>query len=283
MDHHRGGRGRGRISPLRATQADRGVSHGAPGGRVLERDRRVRPGFRAGLVGRRSHRAIGHAGPRRRQPAATQPSEQPAVVGRDRAGGAVRTAPRRGRGHVGTWLAAAVCARADGFTHRHVGHGRVGGLGVARSPPVTARSVGADRLASGLRADVAGRVCVRARHGPHHWRRGPPLAGWRWRHLQLALCDLVQHARDDRARTLAGVGFGEFNLAWTLSEFPSRPTAFFDHTHNLPLQLLVGAGRSAGFAGLCVADGRTVSGVAPGLELRRRSRRRQASRVHDGA
>lgn len=40
----------------------------------------------------------------------------------------------------------------------------------------------------------------------------------------------------------AGVGFGEFNLAWTLTPFPGRPTAFFDHTHNLPLQLAVELG-----------------------------------------
>ena len=40
----------------------------------------------------------------------------------------------------------------------------------------------------------------------------------------------------------AGVGYGEFNIAWTLSAFPDRPTAFFDHTHNLPLQLLVELG-----------------------------------------
>jgi len=40
----------------------------------------------------------------------------------------------------------------------------------------------------------------------------------------------------------SGVGWGEFNLAWTLSAFPHRPTAFFDHTHNLPLQLLVELG-----------------------------------------
>ena len=39
-----------------------------------------------------------------------------------------------------------------------------------------------------------------------------------------------------------GVGFGEFNLAWTLTPFPGRPTAFFDHTHNLPLQLAVELG-----------------------------------------
>jgi O-antigen ligase len=35
----------------------------------------------------------------------------------------------------------------------------------------------------------------------------------------------------------AGVGFGEFNLAWTLTPFPGRPTAYFDHAHNLPLHL----------------------------------------------
>jgi O-antigen ligase len=39
-----------------------------------------------------------------------------------------------------------------------------------------------------------------------------------------------------------GVGFGEFNLAWTLTAFPGRPTAFFDHTHNLELQLAVELG-----------------------------------------
>jgi O-antigen ligase len=36
-----------------------------------------------------------------------------------------------------------------------------------------------------------------------------------------------------------GVGYGEFNLAWTLTPFPERPIAFFDHTHNLPLQWAV--------------------------------------------
>lgn len=48
------------------------------------------------------------------------------------------------------------------------------------------------------------------------------------------------------ANPLAGVGFGEFNLAWTLSAFPGRPTAYFDHTHNLPLQLLVELGLPLG-------------------------------------
>ena len=40
----------------------------------------------------------------------------------------------------------------------------------------------------------------------------------------------------------AGVGFGEFNFAWTLTPFPGRPVAFFDHTHNLLLQFAVELG-----------------------------------------
>ncbi len=39
-----------------------------------------------------------------------------------------------------------------------------------------------------------------------------------------------------------GVGMGNFNYAWTLTPFPGRPVAFFDHTHNLPLQFAVELG-----------------------------------------
>ncbi|KNZ33392.1 MAG: hypothetical protein AD742_06835 [Methylibium sp. NZG] len=39
------------------------------------------------------------------------------------------------------------------------------------------------------------------------------------------------------AHPWVGVGFGEFNFAWTLTPFPGRPVAFFDHAHNLPLHL----------------------------------------------
>ena len=45
-----------------------------------------------------------------------------------------------------------------------------------------------------------------------------------------------------RMHPWAGVGFGEFNFAWTLTPFPGRPLAFFDHTHNLVLQFLVELG-----------------------------------------
>ncbi|KQW46638.1 MULTISPECIES: PglL family O-oligosaccharyltransferase [unclassified Roseateles] len=52
--------------------------------------------------------------------------------------------------------------------------------------------------------------------------------------------------RDAWALTLAnpwlGVGWGEFNFAWSLTPFPARPIAFFDHTHNLPAQLAVELG-----------------------------------------
>ncbi len=44
------------------------------------------------------------------------------------------------------------------------------------------------------------------------------------------------------ANPWTGTGFGEFNLAWTMTPFVNRPTAFFDHTHNLPLQLMVELG-----------------------------------------
>jgi O-antigen ligase len=39
-----------------------------------------------------------------------------------------------------------------------------------------------------------------------------------------------------RAHPWLGVGFGEFNFAWTLTPFPGRPREFFDHAHDLPLQ-----------------------------------------------
>ena len=45
-----------------------------------------------------------------------------------------------------------------------------------------------------------------------------------------------------------GVGWGNFNFAWTLSAFPDRPVAFFDHTHNLVLQLAVELGIPAALA-----------------------------------
>lgn len=45
-----------------------------------------------------------------------------------------------------------------------------------------------------------------------------------------------------QAHPWAGVGWGQFNFAWSLTPFPQRPVAFFDHTHNLPLQWAVELG-----------------------------------------
>jgi O-antigen ligase len=42
-----------------------------------------------------------------------------------------------------------------------------------------------------------------------------------------------------------GVGWGHFNFAWSLTPFPHRPTAFFDHSHNLFLQFAVELGLPA--------------------------------------
>jgi len=42
-----------------------------------------------------------------------------------------------------------------------------------------------------------------------------------------------------QANPWLGVGYGEFNVAWTLTPFPTRPVAFFDHTHNLLMQWAV--------------------------------------------
>ncbi len=45
-----------------------------------------------------------------------------------------------------------------------------------------------------------------------------------------------------RANPWTGVGWGDFNLAWSMTPFPDRPIAFFDHTHNIVMQLAVELG-----------------------------------------
>jgi O-antigen ligase len=45
-----------------------------------------------------------------------------------------------------------------------------------------------------------------------------------------------------KANPWAGVGWGDFNLAWSMTPFPDRPVAFFDHTHNIVMQLAVELG-----------------------------------------
>lgn len=52
-----------------------------------------------------------------------------------------------------------------------------------------------------------------------------------------------------------GVGYGRFNFAWTMTPFPGRPVAFFDHTHNIVLQWAVefGVPMAALMLALCLA------------------------------
>lgn len=51
---------------------------------------------------------------------------------------------------------------------------------------------------------------------------------------------------------LTGSGWGDFNFAWTMTPFPDRPVAFFDHTHNLEMQLLVEMGLPLGLLTLAL-------------------------------
>lgn len=49
-----------------------------------------------------------------------------------------------------------------------------------------------------------------------------------------------------RMHPWTGVGWGEFNFALTMTPMPGRPNSFVDHTHNLPMQLLVELGWPVG-------------------------------------
>ncbi|MEY4414379.1 MAG: hypothetical protein RIQ53_1672 [Pseudomonadota bacterium] len=62
------------------------------------------------------------------------------------------------------------------------------------------------------------------------------------------------------ANPWSGVGWGEYNLAWTLTGYPNRPTAFFDHAHNLPLQLLAELGIPLGSAVLVLTTMTVLAG-----------------------
>ena len=80
-----------------------------------------------------------------------------------------------------------------------------------------------------------------------------------------------------RMHPWTGVGWGNFNFAWTLTAFPGRPVAFFDHTHNLVLQLLVELGVPLGsvvllllggaYAGLVRQALRPGTGPTPAMAL----------------
>ncbi|MEO8299570.1 MAG: Wzy polymerase domain-containing protein, partial [Burkholderiales bacterium] len=61
-----------------------------------------------------------------------------------------------------------------------------------------------------------------------------------------------------------GVGPGAYNFVWSLTPFAGRPVAFFDHSHNLPMQLAVESGLPFAIAvvlGLCWAFWRSRAGL----------------------
>ena len=45
-----------------------------------------------------------------------------------------------------------------------------------------------------------------------------------------------------RTHPWTGVGFGAYNFIWSMTPFPGRPVAFYDHSHNAVLQLAVESG-----------------------------------------
>lgn len=106
-----------------------------------------------------------------------------------------------------------------------------------------------------------------------------------WQHTHFYAADRLQSSSDISSSRFAiwrnawelvmqnpwtGVGWGHFNFAWTFTPFPDRPIAFFDHTHNLPLQLAVELGlpATAALLGLLAwalwrARGAWQAGAAP--------------------
>jgi len=71
-----------------------------------------------------------------------------------------------------------------------------------------------------------------------------------------------------RMHPWAGVGFGEFNFAWTLTPFPGRPVAFFDHTHNIVLQFAVELGVPLALTVLVLLAWAMVAAVRAALDAR---------------
>ena len=71
------------------------------------------------------------------------------------------------------------------------------------------------------------------------------------------------------AQPWAGVGWGRFNVAWTLTPMTDRPPALFGHAHNLPLHLMVELGVVLGLAccgallGLVLLGARRAWSAAP--------------------
>ncbi len=108
-----------------------------------------------------------------------------------------------------------------------------------RGLPRTVRWHGAAAVAGCLLAMAAMWWAQQTGIGTFHLENqiqsGGDLSSSRWGVLANALQMVADHP-------WTGVGWGNFNFVWTLTPFANRSGAFFDHTHNLPLNLVVELG-----------------------------------------
>jgi O-antigen ligase len=70
-----------------------------------------------------------------------------------------------------------------------------------------------------------------------------------------------------RQQPWLGVGWGEFNLAWTLTPFAGRHAGLVDNTHDLPLQLAVEMGVPAALLMMVLLLGALVFAIRRGWRL----------------
>ena len=215
--------------------------------------------------------------PRDRQPAPAEPPEQPAPVVGGRRGlarrgeGARPPNRRRARGRLH------LRRRPERVAHRCARHADARRLGPARPAPVAphAHRCSCSRRCSTRRCGGRRRSGRRRATRSSAARRASATAATsRPRRFDIwsnALALIASHP-------WLGVGFGDFNFAWTLTPFPGRPTEFFDHTHNLILNFAVEMG--VPLATLVLgADGlRALAGARATRSPTAASRRRGATR-----
>ena len=205
--------------------------------------------------------ALAPGRPRDRQPAPAEPPEQPAAVVGGRRDLARRSEGRCARSVAATLFALMVFGVV--LSASRTGHGRhaaARAVGPARPPPVARHAALLLCVAAAVRAQLVGaRGSGRTRPtGVRRRERGSQPEGasatTRFAIWSNTLALIAQHP-------WPGVGFGEFNFAWTLTPFPDRPVEFFDHTHNLPLHLAVELGVPLAVVVLGAAGFRAVARV----------------------
>ena len=143
-----------------------------------------------------------------------------------------------GRAHDGARAGLHLRRCTDRLSHRRGGHVDAGRLGPARPPPVA----NARRLL--VLAPLAYAAMWGARRRGRHTRTRLRRSGTfrQQRHRRLASLIWSNALALIASHPWLGVGFGDFNFAWTLTPFPGRPAEFFDHTHDLVLNFAVELG-----------------------------------------